>query len=962
MIRIGIDVGSTTAKMVALNDKDELLFTRYERHNARTKELIVKLLQELQATVGDEVASLDITGSVGMGVAEKCALPFIQEVVAATYAIRRYYPATRSMIDIGGEDAKVVFFHNGQASDLRMNGNCAGGTGAFIDQMAVILGVDVDALGELALRADRVYPIASRCGVFCKTDIQNLIAKNVSRENIAASIFHAVTVQTVVTLAHGCDIEVPVLFCGGPLTFIPALRKAFVEYLGLREADVILPRKGTLLPALGAALAPVKADAARPLSQFTALVENGLKQTAVAHTHLAPIFKNKEDYRAWQARMSRCHVETAPLGKGRQEMLLGIDSGSTTTKIVATDLQGRLLYSFYRANGGNPVEAVEEGLNGLRAKCLETDTEPIVTGSCSTGYGEDLVKAAFQLDGGIVETIAHHIGARHFNPEVSFILDIGGQDMKAIFVTGGVIDRIEINEACSSGCGSFIETFAKTLGYTAGDFATAACRSAAPCDLGTRCTVFMNSKVKQVLREGATLDDIAAGLAYSVVKNCLYKVLKLKDTSVLGKHIVVQGGTMRNDAIVRALEELTGAEVTRSDIPELMGAYGCARYAESHRGRAVALDQMIGKARYSTRFLHCKGCDNRCLVVRYLFQNGKAYFSGNRCEKVFTNGEASAVKGVNVYTRKNELLFNRNSDIERPLLTVGIPRCLNMYEEYPFWHTLLTACGIRVVLSDLSNFAQYEQCARMVMSDNICFPAKLVHSHIQDLLTKKVDRIFMPFVIFEKGSKEQNSYNCPIVTGYAEVVKGVQADGVPVDAPAITFKDRGLLLKQCRAYLKGLGVADAVITKAFGQAEAAMESYARDLSAYNEQLLQEARGKGMLTVLLAGRPYHADMLIQHKVSDLLAGMGIQVVSDDIVRGKDITVEQEVHFLAQWAYPNRILKAAQWCAAQGSDVQFVEMTSFGCGPDAFLTDGVRDLLLRHGKALTLLKMDDINNIG
>ncbi|MCD8310027.1 MAG: acyl-CoA dehydratase activase, partial [Prevotellaceae bacterium] len=763
MIRIGIDVGSTTAKMVALGHNDELLFTRYERHNARTKELIVKLLQELVETVGDEVASLRITGSVGMGVAETHTLPFVQEVVAATYAIRRYYPRTRSMIDIGGEDAKVVFFHNGQAADLRMNGNCAGGTGAFIDQMAVILGVDVDALGELALRADRIYPIASRCGVFCKTDIQNLIAKNVSRENIAASIFHAVTVQTVVTLAHGCDITAPVLFCGGPLTFIPALRKAFTEYLGLRQEEVILPEKGTLLPALGAALAPVEGDDARGLSAFIARLESGLRQPASVHSHLAPIFENAEAYEGWKARMSRYHVQTAALRQGRQEVLIGIDSGSTTTKIVVTDPQGKLLFSFYRANGGNPIEAVEEGLNAFKAKCLQTGTQPFIVGSCSTGYGEDLVRAAFQLDAGIVETIAHHIGAHHFNREVSFILDIGGQDMKAIFVTGGVIDRIEINEACSSGCGSFIETFAKTLGYTAGDFALAACRSAAPCDLGTRCTVFMNSKVKQVLREGATLDDIAAGLAYSVVKNCLYKVLKLKDTSVLGKHIVVQGGTMRNDAIVRALELLTGAEVTRCDIPELMGAYGCARYAGEHRGRGVTLDEMIGKARYSTRFLHCKGCDNRCLVVRYLFDNGKAYFSGNRCEKVFTNGQTGGAKGVNVYTRKNELLFNRNVDIERPALTIGIPRCLNMYEEYPFWHALFTACGIRVALSDLSNFLQYEKNARMVMSDNICFPAKLVHSHIQDLLAKRVDRIFMPFVIFEKAAGEQNSYNCPIV-------------------------------------------------------------------------------------------------------------------------------------------------------------------------------------------------------
>ncbi len=961
MIRIGIDIGSTTAKIVAVDETDKLLFSKYERHNANAKEVIISILEELMTVCGDAGVSVRLTGSVGMGFSEKHSLPFVQEVVAATKAVQKYYPSTSSMIDIGGEDAKVVFFRDGHAADLRMNGNCAGGTGAFIDQMAVLLDVGVDELNGLAMSAGQTYPIASRCGVFCKTDIQNLIAKNVSRADIAASILHAVAVQTVVTLAHGCEITPPVLMCGGPLTFIPALRKAFTDYLSISPDDVILPEAGTLLPATGAALAEVSGDKIYRLSEVIAELRRVTVTESDLHSTLSPIFADEADYSAWTRRMSRHTVGRAELRRGRQEAFIGIDSGSTTTKIVVTDNDSKILYSYYNANKGNPIEAVEEGLNGLRKACAESGTELVIKGSCSTGYGEDLIKAAFQLGGGIVETIAHYMAAHWLDPEVSFILDIGGQDMKAIFVTDGVIDRIEINEACSSGCGSFIETFAKTLGRTAHEFALEACRAAVPCDLGTRCTVFMNSKVKQALREGATVSDIAAGLAYSVVKNCLYKVLKLRDVSQLGRHIVVQGGTMRNDAVVRALERLTGTEVTRCDIPELMGAYGCALYAKAHAHGETRLDDMLAKAHYTSKCLHCKGCDNQCLVVRYQFDNGGKYYSGNRCEKVFTNGGADKpAKGINAYLKKNELLFEREGVKGDRRMTIGIPRCLNMYEDYPFWHTLFTACGIDVRLSDLSNFSSYERNACMVMSDNICFPAKLVHSHIQNLIDKKVNRIFMPFVVYERQGNEQNSYNCPIVTGYAEVVKSVQAGDIPIDSPTITFKDNSLLFRQCKEYLGSLGVTDNTISKAFSLAMSAQDNYVHDIIAYNERVLHKAHEQGALTILLAGRPYHTDMLIQHKVSDMLADMGIYVITDDIVRDKATTLG-DAHYLAQWAYPNRILEAAKWSAGQ-KDMEFVQMTSFGCGPDAFLVDEVRDMLLRHGRVLTLLKLDDINNVG
>ena len=594
MIKIGIDVGSTTAKLVAVDENDNLLFSKYERHNAKAKETILSFLKELLSEIGDKDISVRITGSIGMGISEKCSLPFVQEVVAAAKAIQKDYSHVTSMIDIGGEDAKVVFFNDAEATDLRMNGNCAGGTGAFIDQMAIILGVNIDELNQLAMNATQVYPIASRCGVFCKTDIQNLIAKNVSRENIAASIFRAVAVQTVVTLAHGCDITTPVLFCGGPLTFIPALRKAFIDYLSLDEKEIILPANGTLLPALGAALFHLDKEDYCKLSHLIDKIDTTLNGNGnLASTGLEPVFASNEEYEAWKERISRHKMISSGLKAGTQDVFIGIDSGSTTTKIVVLDEDSRLLYSYYNINGGNPIKAVEEGLNQLNDECLKQNAVLNIKGSCSTGYGEDLIRSAFQLHSGIIETIAHYMAAHYLNKDVSFILDIGGQDMKAIFVNNGVIDRMEINEACSSGCGSFLETFAKYLGYSAQEFSLAACHSEAPCDLGTRCTVFMNSKVKQVLREGATINDIAAGLAYSVVKNCLYKVLKLKDISVLGKDIVVQGGTMRNDAVVRAIELLSGAEVARCDTPELMGAFGCALYAMKHQGESVSLDEII---------------------------------------------------------------------------------------------------------------------------------------------------------------------------------------------------------------------------------------------------------------------------------------------------------------------------------------------------------------------------------
>lgn len=967
--RIGLDVGSTTAKMVVVDRNNEVVFSKYERHNADVINVVSRCFNEIKEQLGDIPARMTITGSVGMGLAERFSIPFIQEVVSAAEFVKATHPDVTTIIDIGGEDAKIVYLNPDGNADLRMNGNCAGGTGAFIDQMALLLDVDIDDMDALASQAERTYPIASRCGVFSKTDVQNLISKNVSKPDIAASIFHAVAVQTIVTLSRGYEVVPKILFCGGPLTFIPALRQAFVNYLHLQPGDYIVPEKANMIPAWGASLAAGEGEE-RTISQWIGLlrdnsIQGGLQLQA---KRLERIFESAEEYEAWKIKKQRYQTDRRDLKGHKGFAYLGIDSGSTTTKIVVTDENDRVLYTDYRPNGGNPIGSVKEGLTRLSEQCREAGIELKIHGSCSTGYGEDLIKAAFNLRSGVIETIAHYKAARQINPAVSFILDIGGQDMKAIFVENGVVSRMEINEACSSGCGSFIQTFAQSLKYPVEGFAREACLAENPCDLGTRCTVFMNSKVKQVLREGATVGDIAAGLSYSVVKNCLYKVLKLKRPEELGTEIVVQGGTMRNDSVVRALELLTGTEVGRSNVPELMGAYGCALHARSAAREwhpAVTLDKLLDTMDYTTKEVQCKGCENQCYVNKYAFANQNIYFSGNKCEKVFSNQGNRFEKGRNMSTEKYTLLFNRERELQGDRkLTVGIPRTLNTYENYPFWQALFHACGIKTLLSDPSTFRKYESGVHSVMSDNICFPAKLVHSHIYDLLEKQVDRICFPYVVFEKpeGKSSANSYNCPIVSGYSEVIRSAVDPNVPIDSPIITFKDAKLLEKQCVEYLGRLGVSKNTAKQAVREALSVQRQYEAEINLLNRQAYQESKADGKLTILLAGRPYHTDPLIQHKLSDMISDMGATVITEDIVRDDESVVLDNSHHVSQWAYINRILKAAQWVAEQGKDVHFVQMTSFGCGPDAFLLDEVQSILARYGKSLTLLKIDDVNNIG
>jgi predicted CoA-substrate-specific enzyme activase len=963
--RIGLDIGSTTAKIVAINNHNEIVFSKYERHQANIIPVISRFLEQLKAQAGNCALNIKITGSVGMGVAENNHLPFVQEVIAATEFVKTLYPAISTIIDIGGEDAKIVYMNKDGATDLRMNGNCAGGTGAFIDQMAILLGVDIKDMNALAEKAEHTYSIASRCGVFSKTDIQNLLSKNVSKADIAASIFHAVAVQTISTLSHGCKINPKILLCGGPLTFIPALRKAFVNYLKLVETDFIIPPNANLIPAWGAALYDAEDQQIIDLDKLIVSFNEKTMKNVPVNNNLPPIFSSPLEYANWQEEKKCDNIEQTSLDKYIGPAYIGIDSGSTTTKIVVIDNKENILFSYYTPNDGNPIAAVQKGLTVFNSTCKANCASPEIMGSCSTGYGEDLIRAAFKLDSGIIETIAHYLSARKINPLVSFILDIGGQDMKAIFIENNVLSRMEINEACSSGCGSFIETFAKNMNFSVADFASTACLAENPCDLGTRCTVFMNSKVKQVLREGSTIGDIAAGLSYSVIKNCLYKVLKLKSTTELGKEIVLQGGTMKNDSVVRTFELLTGVTVHRSNMPEIMGAYGCALYAKAKNHRVVALENIIKAADYTTQSLQCRGCENNCYINKYIFANGNVYFSGNKCEKIFSNRGDKAVDGENIYSDKYNYLFNRkNTQTEGK--TIGLPRCLNMYENYPFWHKLFDTCGLKVCLSDPSTFKNYEEGIHSIMSDNICFPAKLAHSHIYNLLDKKVDRIFMPYVVYERQESIQqtNSFNCPIVSGYSDVIKSVlELDNtIPIDSPVITFKSENLLTTQCINYLTGLGVKKSLAAAAVKLALNEQRKYENAIKARNEAIFDDSKKNGKITVLLAGRPYHTDPLIQHKLSNLIAAMGINVLSEDIVRNDSALSANDSFLVEQWAYINRILKAAQWAAKQTSDVHFMQMTSFGCGPDAFLLDEVRGILACHGKTLTILKIDDVNNIG
>jgi len=973
-LKIGIDIGSTTVKVVVLDHDNNTLHADYQRHNMNVRETVQTVLQPLAERFSDTKLKIAITGSVGMGYAELWGYPFVQEVVAAATLVKESYPQTRTFIDIGGEDSKMIFFDKDRLPDIRMNGNCAGGTGAFIDQTASLLNVSTGELNTLAEQAKRVYPIASRCGVFSKTDIQNLLARNVSKADVALSVFHAVCLQVLGTLSRGVDVQAPVFFCGGPFAFLPMLKKVFIENLQLTESDCVEVADARVVPAHGAAL--MARNACPELIPITTFIQTIRDQamgdeSRLLSNRLDPLFSDNQHFEKWKAEKQNFFVDRVKWDSLKSnEVYIGVDSGSTTTKLVVLDADGRLLFSDYSSNNGNSFNAFHEALKRFAQACKEHDFEPNILNSAVTGYGENLLKTAFGLHHGVVETMAHYLGAKRVSPEVSFILDIGGQDMKAIFVENQAIRRLEINEACSSGCGSFIETFAKMLGYTVADFARIACEAQHPYDLGTRCTVFMNSKVKQAMREGTSPEDISAGFAYSVIKNCLFKVLKLRKTEELGDHLVVQGGTFKNLAVVRALELLTGKDVRFADIPELMGAYGCALYArEQEITKVLSLEDLLSIEQFENKQQTCTGCPNHCTVLEYHFSNGQTFFTGNNCEKIYTNRVEVQRKGFNQHHRRLKMLFRRpmlNNADGKPV--IGIPRSLGMFELYPFWHSLFRACGIRTILSGPSTVKQYEKGIHTVMSENICFPAKLMHGHIFDLARQKVDRIFYPFIVMEApaDSQARNSYNCPIVAGYSDVVRNAidteERFGIPTDAPIISMNNENFMRKGCVNYLKTLGISKSIANKAVDTAIIAQKEYLEELHTEATEIVAKAKKEGRMVVVLAGRPYHSDPLIQHKVSDCIADMGIDVVTEFVAGEEDTAVYRELMSVTQWTYPNRVFKAAHYVANSPDNVHFMMITSFGCGPDAFIIDETHDILDRKGKSFTLLKVDDVNNIG
>jgi predicted CoA-substrate-specific enzyme activase len=974
--RLGIDIGSTTAKIVILNSQGETVFSAYRRHNTETLLTLQAILKEAIQQLGNQTIAYLVTGSAGLGIAEKYNLPFIQEVVASAEVIHKRYPQVRTLIDIGGEDAKIIFFDEQRRPDIRMNGSCAGGTGAFIDEMATLLNVPVSDLDSMASRHTTIYPMASRCGVFAKTDLQNLLSRQVAKEDIAASVFHAVVLQTLATLARGRDPQPALLFSGGPLTFMPSLRDAFLSVLKLTTQDVVGAESPELLPALGAALAESAARRSCSIQDLVEILSEERTHAQAQKNRHAALFETAQQFQAWSKERDRHRIERLELAACQdQDYFLGIDSGSTTTKVVLIDADGKVVYDYYVSNGGNSIRAVQHGLSKIRQVFEPRGFTPRIARSVVTGYGEDLIRAAFGIDAGMVETLAHFRAARAFDKEVTFILDIGGQDMKAIFIKDGQIQNIEINEACSSGCGSFIESFARAMGYGVADFAQLACTSQAPYNLGTRCTVFMNSRVKQALREGAPINDISAGLAFSVIKNALHKVLKLTDTSLLGDHIVVQGGAFRNPAVQKALEELIGRPVVCPDLAELMGAYGAALVArDAYRNNGQSPSTFVGLAavdaigEYERKDIRCRGCENKCVVTKLGFPNGNRFYSGNRCERIYSNGGKAERKGVSLPDLKYHLLFDREAALSAPpTLTIGIPRVLNLFENYPFWHALFTECGLQVRLSAPSSNALYKEGAMHIMSDNLCFPGKLVSGHIMDLVQAGVDRIFYPMVFFESNefSDADNTFNCPVVSGYPDVIRAAidpaARYSIPFDMPAITFKDEHLLDKACLQYLTGLGIPARAVKKALVKAKKAQQEFKQQIKQFGAEILADSRRSSRPVILLMGRPYHIDPLINHNIPELITDFGVDVITEDALPIEAGQALNNRYVMTQWEYMNRYFHAAHWVGAH-DNVEMVQLNSFGCGPDPFILDEVRAILAEHGKRPTVIRIDEIESAG
>ncbi len=960
---LGIDIGSTTVKIAILDGEHHILFSDYERHYANIRETLARLLEKAHSRLGDLTLYPMITGSGGLTLANHLAVPFTQEVIAVATSLKEFAPNTDVAIELGGEDAKIIYFEGGNV-EQRMNGICAGGTGSFIDQMASLLQTDAAGLNEYAKNYKSLYAIAARCGVFAKTDIQPLINEGATKEDLSASIFQAVVNQTISGLACGKPIRGHVAFLGGPLHFLSELKAAFIRTLNLDKEHIIDTDNSHLFAAIGSAL-NAKEEVSFTMSEMVQKLSSDIKMEFEVE-RMEPLFESREAYDAFCARHAKHRVGTGDLASYRGNAFLGIDAGSTTTKIALVGEDGSLLYSFYSGNDGSPLNTAVRSLKEIYQQ-LPPDVK--IVRSCSTGYGESLMKAAFLLDDGEVETVAHYQAAAFFNPDVDCILDIGGQDMKCIKIKNRTVDSVQLNEACSSGCGSFIETFAKSLNYSVQDFAQTALFAEHPIDLGTRCTVFMNSKVKQAQKEGASVADISAGLAYSVIKNALFKVIKVSDASELGHNIVVQGGTFYNDAVLRSFEKIAGCEAIRPDIAGIMGAFGAAliardRYEEGYETSMLSYEKLCA-LKYETSMAKCKGCTNNCRLTINKFSGGRQFISGNRCERGI-GGQKNPNHMPNLFEYKLKRLFSYPSlePDQAPRGTVGIPRVLNMYEDYPFWHVFFTKLGFRVVLSPSSNRQIYELGIESIPSESECYPAKLAHGHVAWLIKQGVDFVFYPALFYERNEipEANNHYNCPIVTSYSENIKNnVEEIGngkMRLRNPFMSFRDLNTVTQALEEEFREIPAAELKAAAAAGWEE--LDNVRRDIRKKGEEVLAFLKESGKRGIVLAGRPYHIDPEINHGIPELITSFDLAVLTEDSIShlGRP---ERPLIVSDQWMYHSRLYAAASYVKTV-DNLDLIQLNSFGCGLDAVTTDQVNDILSGSDKIYTCLKIDEVNNLG
>ena len=970
ILHVGLDVGSTTVKIVVMDENLDTVYTNYTRHNSDTKNTVCNVLDDLVKRFPESEFTLALTGSGAMSAATFLDVPFIQEVVSCKRAVEKYIPKTDVVIELGGEDAKIIYF--GKSIEQRMNGSCAGGTGAFIDQMASLLNTDSAGLNELAKNHTVIYPIASRCGVFAKTDVQPLINEGAAKEDIAASIFQAVVNQTISGLACGRPIRGNVAFLGGPLNYLSELRQRFIETLHLTDEQIIVPDEAHLLVARGAALDSLDM---KPISVEKLKAKIQMLKTSHDTTTnpLKPLFVTDSEYEEFKERHNKDVVKKGDLKNYHGDCFIGIDAGSTTTKLVVTDNEGTLLYSLYESNGGNPLKSVMGMLKKLYA-VIPKDAKIRCSGV--TGYGESLIKTALNVDLNEIETIAHYTAAKKFMPDVTSIVDIGGQDMKYIKLKNNSIENIMLNEACSSGCGSFIETFAKSLGLSIEEFVQSALESRNPVDLGSRCTVFMNSKIKQAQKEGYSVGDISAGLSYSVIKNAIQKVMKIRDMKVLGDHIVVQGGTFYNDAVLRAFELLVGKNVIRPDIAGLMGAYGVALLAQEQYEAnkdmeyvsTLASIEDIDNLKIEASHVRCNGCENHCLLTINKFSNGTKHISGNRCEK--GAGIVSENKELpNLVKYKYQRIFDYKplDEKDAPRGTIGIPRVLNMYEDYPFWFTFLTNLGFRVIISEKSNRKTYEKGMESMPSESVCYPAKLSHGHIISLLQQGIKTIFYPCMPFSRKEYKDadNHYNCPIVISYSEVLKNnveeLKADDVTFLNPFLPFEPKTLAktilgLPEFKKY----NFTKKELLNAAQKAEEEYRHCRADIHAEGLKAVKYLDENHLKGIVLAGRPYHIDPEINHGIDTLITSLGLAVITGDSIANLT-EAKAPLRVVNQWVYHARLYAAADF-VGKHDNLELVQLNSFGCGVDAVTTDQVEEILSSFNKMYTLIKIDEVNNLG